>query len=47
MIMHKIYYIRNQKVMIDSDRAGLYQVETTVKRTGQKKYQKISATVYV
>jgi phage regulator Rha-like protein len=28
IIMNKIYYIRNQKVMLDSDLADLYQVET-------------------
>lgn len=28
VIMNKIYYIRGQKVMIDSDLAGLYGVET-------------------
>ena len=30
MIMQKIYIIRNQKVMISSDLAELYQVETKV-----------------
>ena len=28
LIAHKIYFIRNQKVMLDSDLAKLYQVET-------------------
>ena len=28
IILNKIYYIRGQKVMLDSDLAGLYQVET-------------------
>ena len=28
VIMNKIYYIRGQKVMLDSDIADLYQVET-------------------
>ena len=28
IIMQKIYYIRNQKVMLDSDLAELYGVET-------------------
>ncbi len=30
LVMNKIYLIRNQKVMIDSDLAELYQVETKV-----------------
>lgn len=28
VIMNKIYFIRGQKVMLDSDIAELYQVET-------------------
>ena len=28
VIMNKIYFIRNQKVMIDRDLAELYEVET-------------------
>jgi len=27
-IAHRIYFIRGRKVMLDSDLAGLYQVET-------------------
>jgi hypothetical protein len=30
VVMNKIYVIRNQKVMLDIDLAGLYQVETKV-----------------
>lgn len=30
IIMNKIFFIRNQKVMIDRDLALLYQVETRV-----------------
>ncbi len=30
LVMNKIYLIRNQKVMLDSDLAELYQVETKV-----------------
>ncbi|MES2514259.1 MAG: ORF6N domain-containing protein [Bacteroidota bacterium] len=30
VVMNKIYVIRNQKVMLDVDLAGLYQVETKV-----------------
>lgn len=28
LIMNQIYYIRGQKVMLDSDLAALYEVET-------------------
>jgi ORF6N domain len=28
VVLNKIYYIRNQKVMLDSDLAELYGVET-------------------
>ena len=28
MVISKIYYIRNQKVMFDSDLSALYEVET-------------------
>ncbi|MDH5379438.1 MAG: ORF6N domain-containing protein [Cyclobacteriaceae bacterium] len=30
LVMDKIYFIRNQKVMLDRDLAGLYGVETRV-----------------
>lgn len=30
VVIHKIYFIRNQKVMLDKDLAELYQVETKV-----------------
>ena len=29
-IKHRIYFIRNQKVILDSDLAAMYQVETRV-----------------
>ena len=32
-ISNKIYFIRNQKVMLDSDLASLYQIETKVFKT--------------
>jgi len=40
VIMNKIYYIRGQKVMLDSDLAELYGVETHIDTTSQK-YRKI------
>ena len=33
VVMNKIYFIRNQKVMLDRDLAELYQVETTMGET--------------
>lgn len=30
LVMNKVFLIRNQKVMLDSDLAKLYQVETKV-----------------
>lgn len=37
VIMQKIYYIRNQKVMLDSDLAGLYGIETRVLKQAVKR----------
>ena len=37
IIMRKIYYIRNQKVMLDSDLAELYGVETRVLKQAVKR----------
>jgi len=37
VIMRKIYYIRNQKVMLDSDLAELYGVETRVLKQAVKR----------
>ena len=39
VIENKIYFIRNVKVMLDSDLAALYVVETkSIKKTGSQKY---------
>lgn len=37
IIMQKIYYIRNQKVMLDSDLAGLYGTETKILKQAVKR----------
>ena len=37
LIANKIYFIRNQKVMLDSDLAKLYQVETKVLKQAVKR----------
>ena len=37
-----IYYIRNKKVMIDSDLAEFYAVDKTTQETSSSKYIKIS-----
>ena len=37
VVMNKIYVIRNQKVMLDVDLAGLYQVETKVLKQSVKR----------
>ncbi len=37
VIMNKIYYIRNQKVMLDKDLAELYEVETKVLKQAVKR----------
>ena len=43
VIMNKIYYIRSQKVMLDSDLAELYGVETkAIKRTSKTKFRSFS-----
>ena len=40
IITNKIYFIRNQKVMLDRDLAELYGVETKyLKRQSKKKYR--------
>jgi hypothetical protein len=47
-ISNKIYFIRNQKVMLDRDLALLYGIETKVlKQSRQKKYFKVSCRFHV
>jgi hypothetical protein len=47
-IISKIYLVRGQKVMLDSDLAELYGLETKLfKRAGQPKYRPLSETLYV
>jgi ORF6N domain len=41
VVISKIYYIRNQKVMLDKDLAELYQVETKVLKQAVKRNQDI------
>lgn len=42
-VMNKIYFIRNQKVMLDSDLAALYGVETKqLKRQVNRNIEKVS-----
>ena len=38
IVMNKIYFIREQKVMLDSDLAELYGVETKVLQQAVKRY---------
>ena len=44
-IRNKVYIIRGQQVMLDRDLAEIYGYE--VKKTGKKKYRKISGRFYV
>lgn len=44
MVLDKIYFIRNQKVMLDSDLAKLYGVAET---SCEKKYRPFSGRFYV
>ena len=37
VVISKIYYLREQKVMLDSDLAELYRVETRVLTASKKK----------
>ncbi len=45
-ISNTIYYIRNQKVMLDRDLATLYGIENK-RLNEQKKYNKISKRLYI
>jgi hypothetical protein len=48
IITNKIYFIRNQKVMLDRDLAELYGVETKyLKRQSKKKYRALPKRLYV
>lgn len=47
IIMQKIYYIRNQKIMIDSDLAELYGTETRVLKQAVKRNIKRFPTRYM
>lgn len=48
VIISKIYLIRGQKVMLDSDLAVLYEVETKSTEAGSKKeYGYFSSAFYV
>ena len=42
LISNKIYFIRNQKVMLDSDLASLYGIETRVLKQAVKRNISIS-----
>lgn len=48
IITNKIYFIRNQKVMLDRDLAELYGVEKKyLKRQSKKKYRALPKRLYV
>ena len=48
VIEGKIYLIRGQKVMLDSDLANLYGVETfNLNKAVKKKHQSLSPRLYV
>ncbi len=48
IIQKRIYFIRNQRIMLDFIMAALYEVETKkIERSGKAESQKISFRLYV